>query len=69
MRDTIDFLRRNYVLQIIIGLILFAFYIHVFNSVAAFYNIQAESYMNYMFFFAFMGILYFVLPSDSRTFI
>lgn len=69
MRDFIDFIRRNYVLQILLGIILFMFYVHVFNSVAAFYNIQASSYMNYMFFFAVLAILYMVLPQSNRSFI
>lgn len=69
MRDVIDFLRRNYVLQIIIGLFLFAFYVSVFNSVASFFNIQAVTYMNYMFFFAALALLYGILPKRSREFI
>ncbi len=69
MRDVIDFLRRNYVLQIIIGLFLFAFYVTVFNSVAAFFNIQEITYMNYMFFFAALALLYAALPRSSRYFI
>jgi len=69
MRDIIDFLRRNYVLQIIIGLFLLGFYITVFNSVAAFFNIQEITYMNYMFFFAALALLYAVLPKESRYFI
>lgn len=69
MKDLIDFIKRNYVLQIIIGIFLFMFYVHVFNSVAAFYNIQASSYMNYMFFFAVLAILYMVLPQSERSFL
>ena len=69
MRDVIDFLRRNYILQIIIALFLFAFYVTVFNSVAAFFNIQEITYMNYMFFFAALALLYAVLPKSSRYFI
>jgi hypothetical protein len=69
MRDAINFLRRNYVLQIIIGLFLFGFYVTVFSSVATFFNIQAISYMNYMFFFAALALLYGVLPKKSRQFI
>lgn len=69
MKDAINFLQKNYVLQIIIGLFLFAFYVTVFNSVASFFNIKAISYMNYMFFFAALALLYGVLPKSSRKFI
>ena len=69
MKDVLNFLRRNYVLQIIIGLFLFGFYVTVFNSVATFFNIQAISYMNYMFFFAALALLYAVLPKTNRNFI
>ena len=69
MRDAINFLQKNYVLQIIIGLFLFAFYVTVFNSIASFFNIQAISYMNYMFFFAALLLLYQILPKKSRDFI
>lgn len=69
MRDIIDFLRRNYVLQIIVGLFLLGFYVSVFNAIASFFNIQEISYMNYMFFFAALALLYAVLPRESRYFI
>ena len=69
MRDVIDFLRRNYVLQIIIGLFLFAFYVTVFNSIASFFNIQAITYMNYLFFFAALALLYAVLPKSNPSFL
>ena len=66
MREAIDFIRRNYVLQILIGFCLFLFYIYVFNSIAAFNNISVMSYANYMFFFAFLVILYCVIPTERK---
>lgn len=66
MREAIDFIRRNYVLQILIGICLFLFYIYVFNSIAAFNNISAISYANYMFFFAILVVLYCVIPNERK---
>ena len=68
MREAIDFMRRNYVLQILVGIFLFMFYVYVFDAIAKFNNISPTSYANYMFFFGFLVILYYVLPRD-RTFI
>lgn len=62
-------LKGNYILQILLGIALFIFYIHVLNSIARFYNVEYESYANYMFFFSAIILFYMVLPSNDRSFL
>lgn len=69
MANSSGFLQGNYVLKILLGIVLFIFYVHAFNSIANFYNIEPQDYANYMFFFAALVLFYFVLPSENRSFL
>jgi len=69
LRKGIDFIKNNYVLQIILFAFLFVFYIHVVNSIAIFFDIDPINYSNYMFFYSALIILYIVLPREKTRFL
>ena len=68
VNKSISIIKNNFVLQVILFIFIFKFYIRVTTSIADFFDIPLVTYINYIFFLAAVILLYTFLPPLKQTF-